>query len=94
MKRGLRIAYHNHVAQTRGKKVINISGAGYYIEVYLGNPRKKNDWHALLDLRFARLKDAQMAMASLTNAGLDSYYKLNKTDPLVVLQVALQNLQW
>ena len=90
-KSGLRVAYHDSVEKLAagGQVVRGRVGAGWYIEV-----RRIGKWFAIMDLRFARERDAFRAMASLTAAGLDADYKLRKSDPLLVKQVATEFLQW
>ena len=90
-KSGLRIAYHGSVEKFRagGQVVESRVGAGWYIEV-----RRVGKWFAVMDLRFARERDAARAVTSLVEAGLDTDYQLRKADPLVVRQVACTYLQW
>ncbi len=91
---GLRVAHHAHAEKlkhrTGWKKQIEVArSAGWYIEV-----RADGKWQALLDLKFARERDAVRAVQSLNKAGLHTWARLQKADPIHVLFVACEHLQW
>lgn len=90
-KRGLRVQYHDHVERlSRGAgEVLASVRAGWFVETFYSNR-----WHALMDLRFVREKDALRAVQSLTAAGLDSHGAIAKADPMTVIQLATEFLQW
>lgn len=91
--KGLRVKWCENLGRysNSGKchKLIDAPRDGWYIQVTRGGR-----WHALIDLRFARERDALRAVQSLTAAGLASHYALTKADPLTVKQVACEMLQW
>jgi hypothetical protein len=62
---------------------------GWFVMVWISG-----QWKALMDLRFAREKDALRAAQALTLAGLNSVTALQKADPLTVRQIACEALQW
>lgn len=89
-KVGLRVRYHDHVERFgRNGEISEMVAAGWFIEVTTGGR-----WEALMDLRFAREKDAVRAALSLTMAGLDCLSAMKRAEPMTVLQVACESLQW
>ncbi len=94
--KGLRVKWCENVARYTGAnrnsgsiKLVSAIRDGWFIQVSIGSK-----WHSLMDLRFARERDALRAAQSLTMAGLASHHALTKADPLTVKQVACEMLQW
>jgi len=91
----LRVKYHEKVDKKHGIKIVKSNGPGYYIEAHFKrNTRTSHQWHSIIDLRFARFKDAEIAMECLKRSGLDSFTKLSKASLDDVLRIATQDLQW
>lgn len=90
--KGLRVKWCENLGKySTGKcqKLTSAASDGWYIQTWLGGR-----WHALMDLRFARERDALRAAQSLTTAGMGSHHALSKANPLTVKQVACEFLQW
>jgi hypothetical protein len=91
-KKGLRVKFCENVASYTAGKCHKLKAAvadGWFIQVWYDKA-----WYSLMDLRFGREKDALRAAQSLTAAGLDSHGAINRADPLTVMQVATEFLQW
>ena len=93
-KTGLRVKWCENVAgyQTGGRQKNHVVARvpdGWFVQVL-----RASRWYSLMDLRFARERDALRAAAALTAAGLDTYQKLEKSEPLHVRQIATEFLQW
>ncbi len=93
-KSGLRVKFCENVARysratKRGHVLQEASPAGWYIQVKICGK-----YHSLMQLRFARERDAVMAAQSLIADGLDTHAKLSAADGMTVMQVAVERLQW
>lgn len=91
-KAGLRVGYYSCVVRRKkgyAAEIVKATREGWYIEVL-----RSGKWLALMDLRFAREKDALRAVQSLNSAGLDTIIAINRADPITVKQVACEHLQW
>ena len=93
---GLRVKYCENVATYEqiakgdvSRKVREAHADGWFVMVRYGG-----QWRALMQLRFARERDAIRAAWALTQAGLDSITALKAADPLAVLEIATRYLQW
>ena len=91
-KYGLRVTWHDKVIEYERRVEIQRNGPGWYIEVF--KTENQAGWRALMELRFARQKDADWAMRCLQTAGINSFYAIIKAGPEAVLRIATQDLQW
>jgi hypothetical protein len=90
--RGLRVKHCENVASYTAGKCHKIKAAvadGWFIQVWYGGR-----WHSLMNLRFGREKDALRAAQSLIAVGLNSHGAIANAEPLTVMQVACECLQW
>lgn len=62
---------------------------GWFVMVW-----HRGQYKPLMELRFAREKDAARAASDLTAAGLDTANAIQSAKPMTVLEVATRNLQW
>lgn len=97
-KKGLRVKWCENVAKyaphTKGQfgcKLARVSPDGWYVQTWSG---KKAGWLSMMDLCFAREKDALRAAAALAAAGLDCHAALARADGMIVKQIACEFLQW
>lgn len=95
-KTGLRVHFCQNVATYEpvrkgqcARRVKEAYEAGWFIQVW-----HCGQWRALMQLRFAREKDALRAAYDLSRAGLDSATAIQKAEPLAVLEIATRYLQW
>ena len=93
-RKGLRVKHCENVARfSTGagglNRLVEVVPDGFYIQTW-----RADGWVAIMGLLFARERDAVRGAQSLTLAGLDTYPKLSRADPILVKQIACENLQW